>query len=152
MSANGSFFFDTNVLLYCFDSATPDKQAAARHWVNATWPVGRARCSWQVLNEFYANAVRKMGMPAAEARATIEDLSVWPLEPWSLELLRRAWRWTDTAHLSFWDAMILAAAEQGGSRWLLSEDFQAGRKFGAVTIVNPFSQTPREFGIGLGQG
>jgi predicted nucleic acid-binding protein len=69
------------------------------------------------------------------------------MEPWSLELLRRGWRWADTAKLSFWDSMILAAAEQGGSRWLLSEDFQAGRKFGAVTVVNPFVQLPEEFGL-----
>jgi predicted nucleic acid-binding protein len=147
MNASGSFFFDTNVLLYCFDTASSAKQACAQQWVGATWPAGRARCSWQVLNEFYANAVRKMGVPAAEARAAVEDVSVWPMEPWSMELLRRAWRWADTAKLSFWDSMILAAAEQGGSRWLLSEDFQAGRKFGAVTVVNPFVQLPEEFGL-----
>ncbi len=146
MSAS-SFFFDTNVLLYCFDSASPAKQASAQQWVAAAWPDGRARCSWQVLNEFYANAVRRMRVPPAEARAAVEDFSVWPMEPWSMELLRRAWRWTDTAQVSFWDSMILGAAEQGGCRWLLSEDFQTGRKFGAVTVVNPFLHVPGEFGL-----
>ena len=147
MNASGSFFFDTNVLLYCFDNANPVKQSSAQQWVTAAWPVGRARCSWQVLNEFYANAVRKMKMPAADARAAVEDFTVWPLEPWSLELQRRAWRWSDTAQLNFWDAMILGAADQGGSRWLLSEDFQAGRKFGGVTVVSPFLSMPGEFGL-----
>jgi predicted nucleic acid-binding protein len=100
-----------------------------------------------VINEFYANAVRKMGMPIPEARAAVEDFTVWRLEPWSTELLRRAWRYCDTAQVNFWDAMIVAAAEQGGSRWLVTEDLQAGRQFGTVTIVHPFDNAPNEFGL-----
>ena len=145
--ASDTFFFDTNVLLYCFDSASPAKQARAKQWVAGAWPSGRARSSWQVINEFYANAVRKMGMPIAEARAAVEDFSVWRLEPWSMELLRRAWRYCDTAEVNFWDAMIIAAAEQASARWLVTEDLQAGRKFGALTIVNPFEQAPSDFGL-----
>jgi predicted nucleic acid-binding protein len=38
--------------------------------------------------------------------------------------------------------MIVAAAEQTGCRYLLSEDFQAGRRFGDVTVVNPFETGP----------
>jgi len=39
---------------------------------------------------------------------------------------------------SFWDAMIWATAKRNGCRLLISEDGQAGRTLGAVTIVNPF--------------
>ncbi len=53
----------------------------------------------------------------------------------------------DTAQLSFWDALIVAAAERRGCQWLLSEDFQAGRKIGPVTVVNPFRALPEEFGL-----
>jgi predicted nucleic acid-binding protein len=57
-------------------------------------------------------------------------------------MLQRAWHWCDAAKISFWDALILAGAELSGCPYLLSEDFQAGRIFGAVTIVNPFHQGP----------
>jgi predicted nucleic acid-binding protein len=49
--------------------------------------------------------------------------------------------------MNFWDALIIAAAEQSGCRWLLSEDFQAGQRFGAVTVVDPFERSPVEFGF-----
>lgn len=49
--------------------------------------------------------------------------------------------WTSLGS-GFGDARILAAAERARCRWLLSEDFQAGRQFGSVTIVNPFRNEP----------
>jgi predicted nucleic acid-binding protein len=59
--------------------------------------------------------------------------------------LRRAWYWVDRADLSYWDGLILAAAESLHCRCLLSEDFQGGRTYGTVTIVNPFEIDPESF-------
>ena len=39
--------------------------------------------------------------------------------------------------LHFWDANILAAAEQAGCEVLYSEDFQAGTTYGNVRVENP---------------
>ena len=64
----------------------------------------------------------------------------------NLALTRRAWHWVDSAQISYWDAIILAAAENAGCTYLLSEDFQNGRVYGEVTVVNPFTNSPREFG------
>jgi len=51
------------------------------------------------------------------------------------------------AQLYFWDSLIVAAAERAGCARLLSEDFEDGRSFEAVTVVNPFVHTPDEFGL-----
>jgi predicted nucleic acid-binding protein len=48
----------------------------------------------------------------------------------------------DTAQLSYWDALILAAAQRCGARYLLSEDFQSGRHYGDVEVLNPFEHAP----------
>jgi predicted nucleic acid-binding protein len=40
---------------------------------------------------------------------------------------------------SFWDALLLRAAKQGGCGVLFSEDFQAAREMDGVRIMNPFS-------------
>jgi predicted nucleic acid-binding protein len=40
--------------------------------------------------------------------------------------------------LAFYDALILAAAIEAGCETLFSEDFSHGRRFGELTIVNPF--------------
>lgn len=149
MSADtgGSFFVDTNVLLYSICASEPAKQPFAQHWLDSMWKANRGRTSWQVIHEFYSVAVRKLGVQPAVAREVVERLMLWTPELPSHPVIRRAWHWCDSAQIHFWDAQIVAAAERVGSRWLVSEDFQAGRKFGIVTVVNPFASDPKEFGL-----
>jgi len=141
------FFIDTNVLLYGSDPLDPTKQRRAQLWLDALWNSGAGGVSWQVLHEFYVNATRKLRATAAQARSTVEVFIEWQPVDTSHVLIQRAWHWTDTAQLSYWDALIVAAAEKRGCRWLLSEDFQAGRKLGSVTVVSPFHALPEEFGL-----
>jgi predicted nucleic acid-binding protein len=144
-TAGSPSFVDTNVLLYTLDTSNPGKHAAALRWRDALW-VNQGGClSWQVLNEFYTNAVRKLGAPQVKARTLVEAYATWPVVGFSLPLLQRAWHWTDRAGVTYWDALILAAAERGVCRWLLSEDFTHGRRYGAVQIVNPFLTEPNGF-------
>lgn len=142
------FFFDTNVLLYWIDARNVAKQEAARNWVLTAWKGGQARISWQVLNEFYANAVGKLGAPTRQARAMVEVFAKLAPGDFNLGLIRRAWYWTDSAGVSYWDGLILASAEAAGCAYLLSEDFQPGRKYGEVTVVNPFREDAAHFGLG----
>jgi predicted nucleic acid-binding protein len=144
-TAANLWFVDTNVLLYMLDTANPAKQAAALRWRDALWEHRGGRLSWQVLNEFYANATAKMRAPAAVTRALVGAYAQWPVSGFSLLLVQRAWQWTDQTGISYWDALILASAERSGCRWLLSEDFQDGRKYGSVQAVNPFRTEPNEF-------
>ena len=139
------FFVDTNVLLYSVDESEATKRARARQWMEALWSSDSGRLSWQVLNEFYWNAVRKLKTPAARARENVETLALWQPVDFGLALLHRAWYWSDTAGVTYWDSLILAAAESTGCKYLLSEDFQAGQKFGETTILNPFRAAPEDF-------
>lgn len=146
-AAEDRFFVDTNVLLYSVDAAQAQRYDRARAWLAALWETGKGRLSWQVLHEFYVNAERKAGMARKPARDQVEAFAQWRPVEMSLGLIRRGWQWMDRAQLSYWDSLIVAAAERAGCAWLLSEDFQAGRRFASVTIVNPFLQTPEEFGL-----
>ena len=141
------FFVDTNVLLYAVDPADGGKRELARRWADALWASGAGRISWQVLNEFYANAMRKLRTPVPGARTTVETLAQWQPVGFGLGLIHRAWYWTDQAGTPYWDSLIVASAEAAGCAYLLSEDFQAGRKFGDITVVNPFRTGPEEFGL-----
>jgi predicted nucleic acid-binding protein len=136
------FFVDTNVLLYAFDVKDDNKRKRARLWINWLWQSATAHISWQVLEEFYYNAAVKLGVPADQARSAVSAWSEWRPPDITLGLFERAWFWIDTAQISFWDASIVSAAERAGCRWLLSEDFQAGRRFGGITVVNPFEFDP----------
>lgn len=141
------FFVDTNLLLYALDPLDPGKQRRAQSWLDALWNSGAGGVSWQVLHEFYVNATRKLRSTAAQARSTVKVFMEWQPVDTSPVLIQRAWHWTDTAQLSYWDALIVAAAEKRDCRWLLSEDFQVGQEFGAVTVVNPFRAIPEDFGL-----
>lgn len=139
------FFVDSNLVLYYVDPVEPEKRERATEWLDQLWMAGAGRLSWQVLHEFYWNARRKMRLDRADAREIVEDLSRWRPVDTALGLIREAWDLMDAAQLSYWDALIVAAAERSGASYLLSEDFQRDRTFGNVRVLNPFDHSPSEF-------
>ncbi len=149
MNGDDKYFVDSNVLLCAHDARNQLKQHQAESWLEWLWQHAAPHVSWQVLQEFYANAVLKMRVPPLYARKVVSLWSEWNPPEVTLGLLERAWFWSDQANISFWDSMIVAAAERARCRWLLSEDFQAGREFGDLTIVNPFEHEPGSLGVRL---
>jgi predicted nucleic acid-binding protein len=138
---NSSVFVDSNVFLYALDEADPDKQQAARNWRSELWRTRRGRISFQVLNEFYVNALRIRPAAREEARAEVRDLLAW--NPVVADgLLLQGWKIQDRYQLSYWDALIVAAAKTASCQYLLTEDFQAGQKLDGIEVVNPFLRAP----------
>lgn len=135
-------FLDSNVLLYMVDAKEPRKAAQARTWMTWLKTHYEIQVSWQVLHEFYHNAIRKLELPPELARRIV--LHYQRLDPVdsTAAIVARAWHWQDEAQLNYWDALILAAAEQSGCTLLLSEDFSDGRNFGSVVVKNPFRHDP----------
>src|SRR5579863_7116006 len=88
-----SVFVDTNVVLYSFDSRDLVKRGKARNWLEYLWRTGAGRMSWQVLHEFYANAFRKLGVPAPEARQAVAVFCRWRPAGMSLGVVERGWYW-----------------------------------------------------------
>jgi predicted nucleic acid-binding protein len=143
--ANGStVFVDTNVLVYAEDRAHPDKHLAARRWLRELWMRRQGRLSTQVLNEFYVTVTRKLvpAMPAGDARAEVRRFQRW--QPWLPDhaTVESAWAVESRFGLHFWDALMVASAQQQGCRWLLSEDLQHDQSFDTVRVVNPFMAGP----------
>jgi predicted nucleic acid-binding protein len=147
MSAGDSFFVDSNVLLYSVDPVESGKRERATEWLEALWMAGTGRLSWQVLHEFYWNAVMKMRLEPAKAREIVEDISHWRPVDTSLGLMQQAWHWADWEQVSYWDALILAAAQRAGTRYMLSEDFQSDRRYQDIQVVSPFEHSPSEFAL-----
>jgi predicted nucleic acid-binding protein len=135
-------FVDTNVFLYALDQADQKKQSAARAWRDALWKSRAGRISFQVLQEFYVNIRQKWPSAVDEARAEIRDLLAWRPIAVDAALLERAWKIQDRYQLSFWDAMIVAAAKASSCQYLLTEDLQSGQLIDGVTVVSPFRLSP----------
>ena len=134
-------FVDTNVLVYAYDRGAGEKHERARVLVESLWESGTGAISVQVLQELYVNIRRKASRPVSTetARALVEDYLAWNPVVNDGALLMAALGIEKRHRISFWDAMIVAAADRAGAETLSSEDFNDGQKFGRVQVVNPFS-------------
>ena len=134
-------FVDTNVFVYARDSSDPAKQARASEWLRHLWESRTGRISFQVLEEYYVTVTRKLapGLDRRQARADIEDLMVWRPVPIGEEVLSGAFSIEDRFSLSFWDSLVVSAAQVARCDMLLTEDLQTGGQIDGVMIVDPFS-------------
>ena len=135
-------FVDSNVLIYALDRGDLKKQEAARAWRTELCKSHSGRISFQVLQEFYVNVAQKWPSASEQARAEVRDLLAWRPAPIDGAILERAWRMQDRYQLSFWDALIVAAAKSLACRYLLTEDLQANQELDGITVVNPFLRDP----------
>ena len=140
-------FVDTNVLVYARDASESEKQPIAREWIERLWRTRQGRLSVQVLNEYYVTVTRKLnpGMCGEDAIADIRDLMSWNPMPVDTTLMNRAWTVESRFGLQYWDALIVASAQQAGCRHLLTEDLQDGQDLDGVLVLNPFTNRPDRF-------
>ena len=135
-------FIDTNVLVYAHDTDAGARHAAAKTLLAELWDNRNGSLSTQVLQEFYSVVTRKFKppMPRAKARAIVAAYGEWCDVATEPQLIVAASRLEEEHRLSFWDSLIVQAAIQVGAELLVSEDMQNGRRFGALTIENPFAE------------
>ncbi|SDR46054.1 Predicted nucleic acid-binding protein, contains PIN domain [Rhizobiales bacterium GAS113] len=131
-------FLDTNVLIYA--AAGRISEAAKQRRALACVEAANFGTSGQVLAEFYTNVTRKPARPLdrSEALDWIERLAEFPVIPITADLVRMAIGLSARYQVSYWDAAILAAAEELGAPTLYSEDLNHGQVYGSVKVVNPF--------------
>ena len=145
-STTEKIFVDTNVFVYVHDAGDPRRSAVAQEWLQRLWREQTGRTSVQVLNELYVTLTRKLArrMNAHEAWEVVRALLAWAPQPLDRELLPRAREIEQRYRLSWWDSLIVAAAQLQDCDVLLTEDLQAGARFGRVTVRNPFETAVEE--------
>jgi predicted nucleic acid-binding protein len=131
-------FVDTNVLVYADDRDAGPKREAARTLLRARLRDRGTTLSTQVLQEFFAAATRKLGLPAEAARRRVALLGRLDLVTPGLDDLLAAIDLHRLHALSIWDALIVRAALVAGCGVLYTEDLQHGQKFDGLEVVNPF--------------
>ena len=141
----GLYFVDANVLLYSRDPRDRAKQERANAWLDLLWREGNGRTSVQVLSEFFYNATRKLNpaVPASDAWSRVQIYFAWNPQPVDVALLGRAKEIVERWRLSWWDGLVVAAAEFQDCSVLLTEDLQEGAVFGTITVRSPFALEAR---------
>ena len=137
-------FVDTNVLVYSRDASEPQKQAQAMDWLRHLWVTRAGRLSYQVLQEYYITVTEKLdpGLDHESARRDIRSLLPWHPIAVDNRVFDGAWHIQDRFGLSWWDALIVSAAQVSDCHYLLTEDLQDGQMFGDLKIINPFQTAP----------
>lgn len=135
-------FVDTNILVYAHDPEASAKRVVAAQILEKLWANRRGVLSLQVLQEFYVVMSKKMDKknPPRTATEILRDYSVWEIATIQIEDLFEAITLQRTYQLSFWDSLIVRAAQVADCNLLLSEDFQEGMRIGRLEIINPFTR------------
>jgi predicted nucleic acid-binding protein len=133
------YFVDTNILIYAHDRSAGVKHDRARRAVERLWNTGEGVLSTQVLQELCINLRRKLANPLAadEVRQLIQDYLSWEVVVNTPESVLQALEIEVRHKISFWDALVLQAAESAGAVVLYSEDLATGHHYGSIQVVNP---------------
>ena len=137
------YFVDTNILMYAHDASAGEKHQRAKALVETLWRDRTGVVSTQVLQELAVNLRKKTKKPL-DAKATKEivaDYLVWQVIVNGGESILEALDIEARYRISFWDALVVQAAQASGAEILYSEDLSHGQIFGVVRVVNPF-QSP----------
>ena len=135
-------FVDTNILIYAHDLDAQDKHQTCKAQVAELWNNGNGVISTQVMQEFYVNVTRKINTPLSlgKARQVLNNYAAWQVETIEPQLIFSASEIQERNQLSFWDALIIAAAVQAEAGALFSEDLNAGQTIEGIEVLNPMSK------------
>jgi predicted nucleic acid-binding protein len=133
------YFVDTNILMYAHDTSAGAKHERAKALVENLWRQRSGVVSTQVLQELCVNLRRKAGHPVdlRTTREIVADYLSWDVVTNTGESVLDALELEDYYQISFWDALIVQAAEASGAAVLYSEDLSDGQTYRGVRVVNP---------------
>ncbi len=135
------FFLDTNIFVYSFDQSVPRKTGEANRLIHKALTTGKGVISYQVVQEFFNVAYRRFPEPMHLEQS--EQFLSSVLRPlWAVysspALCLRALQILERFHVQWYDALIVASAQEAKCEILYSEDFQNGQRFDDLEVRNPF--------------
>ena len=134
-------FLDTNVLVYQLDKRYLTKQRTSRDLAREAAGRGEAVISTQVLQEFYVVATTKLKVDVVLAKSIMNRLCNMEVVTVTIELISQAIDIHIQNNISFWDALIVAAAASANCGKVLTEDMNDGQTISGVKISNPYAKT-----------
>ena len=138
------YFVDTNILMYAHDASTGAKHERAKALVEELWRDRTGVVSTQVLQELAVNLRRKVRRPldAKAVRDIVADYLTWQVIVNGGDSILDAIDLESRHQISFWDALVVQAAQVSGAEILYSEDLSDGQTYGSVRVINPLRPEP----------
>jgi predicted nucleic acid-binding protein len=131
-------FIDTNIFIYTLDQKDEKKRDLARKIVKKVVESHQPVISTQVVKEFYVVASNKLKADPIVVKNIIHNFHNMEIVNNDLELIEQAIDISILSQLSFWDSLVIAAAEKANCEYVLSEDLNSGQSYRGVKVLNPF--------------
>jgi len=132
-------FIDTNILVYCMDEFDKKKQAACRALLKSLSNDMQGVISTQVMQEFYVVATAKLGADPLLIKDILHSLKQLEIVTLTPEIIYDAIDCSILNRISFWDSLIVVAAESASCEEIWTEDLNDGQIIRGVKIENPIS-------------
>lgn len=134
------YFVDTNILMYAHDATAGEKHQKAKALVEKLWETRSGVVSTQVLQELAVNLRRKAKKPldTRSTRDVVSDYLAWQVVVNGGDSILEALDLEARYQVSFWDALVIQAAQASGAETVYSEDLSDGQRYGGVRVSNPF--------------
>ncbi|HAJ46724.1 MAG TPA: hypothetical protein DCL54_09115 [Alphaproteobacteria bacterium] len=139
MTATMTATLDTNILVYAADVRDTAKRDASARMLTALTQLG-GRIGVQAVSEFHAALRKKLKRPVWEASQAARNILVsFPTFAYVEADVARALTEAATGRFSYWDALLLSAAERHGIRHFITEGMGDGMRLGAIEVVAAFN-------------
>ena len=130
-------FIDTNILIYSIDRQNLEKKQKSRNLLLSLTGDHKGVISTQVMQEFYVAATQKMGADALIVKDILHAFERFEIVMITPDMIKNAIDCSIINRISFWDSLIVAAAEAAHCEILWTEDLNHGQIIRGVRVQHP---------------
>lgn len=132
-------FIDTNIIVYAADKQDKKRSKLARKLLKELDSSNSGVISTQVLQESFLAFTKKLEIEPLRAKQIVERLTSFETVTVQTQTISKAIDISILSRLSFWDALIIAAAESAKCEIVYTEDLNDGQIISGMRVVNPFN-------------
>ena len=134
-------FFDTNILVYAVSNQDAHKRAIAQELLTHALTVNHEGCiSTQIITEFCNVLSVKLKVPQERIDRYLDGFrDLWRGDV-TYDLSRHALSVKEEYGLSYYDSLMISAAEKFGCHEIVTEDLNPGQLYCGMAVVNPFKE------------
>jgi len=130
-------FIDTNILIYSMDEFDPIKREKCRFLLKSAVKDLQGVISTQIMQEFYVTATKKLAADSLLVKDILHSFEHFEIVKVDPAIIYDAIDCGILNRLSFWDSLVVVAAESARCERIWTEDLNNGQVIRGVRIENP---------------
>ncbi len=142
----GEALIDTNILVYAYDTAEPQKRLVCRKLVQKCWEKEvLSAVLIQNLAEFYSVVTKKIERPISKGEAEeiiyeIAKSGIWKILEIKITTLATAINFSKLYGLGIYDSLIAAAMTENAIPTIYTENEKDFKRIPGLEVINPFKR------------